>query len=342
MERINKAEQQYKQSRKDSRKEYLKGQFESKSFADEWRGTFYLCIAVGVFFQIASLLTAITLPASWGYTVSNSWVVGFGFAAIILVILEIFKRIFVSKAVKNGLQFKKWVSVGMFSAVCLSIVSICFSTFGTPVLIREFGAAPSLQDTTGMQSSYLANVAAVKGHWSGLIDEANGKAKATHDQNSWKGKTTRKARPVVLGYQQQAQKYQDSLQTQLSIIAQDHKNELLRIEKENQEVLSQDKINKASVGFILGFITFGFELLFIATTFFAKYYDYREMLEIEQEEGVFSAPVVDINRSSDEKKKMLIRQAHALRAEDMSLRAIGRELEISHTQVANLLKEAVN
>lgn len=60
------------------------------------------------------------------------------------------------------------------------------------------------------------------------------------------------------------------------------------------------------------------------------------------EEAKQEAKVRSINDSDNEKKKNLIKQAQELRAENMSLRAIGRELEISHTQVANLLKEAVN
>lgn len=305
MQRTNQSEEQYKLDRQTARQEKLKAKFQAQSFSEEWRSLFYIVIAATVLFQFASLLTAITLPASWIHNICHSWSIGFAIAFAFLLLLEVVKRLIISKAVKNGYQYGRWLSFGIFAGLMLSVASIASSTLGTPILIREFGAAPTLADTTAMNATYLASVASTKIYWQALIDGANQDAKKTHDQNSWKGKTTRSARPVVLQYQKKAQGYQDSLTNALSILAQNHQNSLLEIETENSDTLTSDQAKKAQTGYILGFITFGLELLFLLCTFWKEYFDYREALELSKVPAKSGESTVKSNQKPIENKSAI-------------------------------------
>lgn len=117
------------------------------------------------------------------------------------------------------------------------------------------------------------------------IAEAKEGAHRTHKENNWKDVTTRSARPTVLKYTNQEQGYKDSLNTALAIIGVKYSKQLDRIEKENKSTIAKDKKDKAATGYILGFITFLLELLFLLSTFWIEYFDYREALEIGKSES---------------------------------------------------------
>lgn len=105
MKRTNDAHEQYKLDRQTARQQKLKAKFQPQSFSQEWRSLFYLVVGATVLFQLASLITAITLPASWVHSICHSWGWGFTIAFAFLLLLEVIKRIVITKAIKNGYQY---------------------------------------------------------------------------------------------------------------------------------------------------------------------------------------------------------------------------------------------
>lgn len=335
MKRTNEHNEQYKLDKESARAQKLKAKFQPKSFAQEYKSVYFIAFGAAILFQALSLLTALTLPASWVHSICYNWALGFCIAIPVLILLEVVKRIVIGKAIKNGYQFGRWLSFGMFAGIMLSVASIVSSTLGTPILIKEFGASPTLQDTTGAGATLAAKQAEITAFWMPQIEQAESDAKATHKANSWKGVTTRSARPTVLKYQQQAQGYRDSLNTALALAAKTHENALISAQNQNSDTIQADKQKKAETGYILGFITLGLELLFLACSFWREYYDYREALEVlkkqpqplpNQQEQPDN--VRDIN---DVKKKNIKQQAKDLRSSGMSYRNIGKQLGVTHT-----------
>jgi hypothetical protein len=312
MKRMNEHEQTYNAEKVTARQKHLTNKFNPKSFSTEYRFLFYLVFGAAILFQLASLLTALTLPASWLYSVCYNWPLSFSVVFLFMLLLEIIKRFVASRSIKNGYQFKRWFSFGIVGAIFLSFISILSSTLGTPILIREFGATPPLVDTSGMALILQEEQNKINAFWSPQIVEAKQGAEDTHKANSWKGVTTRSARPIVLEYKAKAQKYQDSLNTSLTLLASNYSNGLLSIENQNKDILSKDKKDKASTGYILGFITLGLELLFLLSTFFLEYFDYREALELSKSESksnsksVKSAPKVAKSEQKEDKSKSTI------------------------------------
>lgn len=280
MERVNKHSNQYKKEQISAREKKLLNKYQPKKFSTEFRFLFYLIFGATILFQAASLLTALTLPASWLHAICYNWPISFALVFLFMLLLEIVKRFVAGKAIKNGWQYGKWFTFGICSAVILSLASIVSSTLGTPILIKEFGASPYLTDTAGMATTYKEEQNKILSFWMPQIAEAKEGAKRTHKENNWKGVTTRSARPTVLKYKEQEQAFKDSLNTALAIIGGKYSKQLDRIEKENKGIMDKDKKDKAATGYILGFITFLLELLFLLSTFWIEYFDYREALEI--------------------------------------------------------------
>jgi hypothetical protein len=304
MKRTNEHHEKYEANKATAREQQLKAKFEIKSFAKEYKVLFYLIIGATVLFQFASLLTALTLPASWVHSVCYNWGLGFIIAFSFLLLLEILKRIIISKAIKNGYQYKRWLSFGMFAGLLLSVASITSSTLGTPILIKEFGAAPTLKDSAAIEAAYLSKQSEIKNYWLPQIEKAEIDAKDTHDANKWKGVTTRKARPIVLEYQKKAQGYQDSLNNALVLASTMYSSALLSVDNHNKGAMGKDEQNKADTGHILGFITFGFELLFLLCTFWREYYDYyREMLELAGDESKTTKSDTKSSESADKSEE---------------------------------------
>jgi len=297
MKRYNQHTEQYQDEKQTARQKKLTNKFKIKSFSNEYRFLYYLIFGAAILFQGASLLTALTLPASWIHKIFYSWPLAFMIVFLFMLLLEVIKRFVASRAIKNGLQFSKWFSFGIFATVVLSAASIFSSTYGTPILIKEFGALPATIDTSGMALIQQNQQASILGFWSPKIKKAEKGAKDTHNENSWKGKTTRSARPVVLEFKAKAQGYQDSLTNALVLSQNEHSNKLIGIDKENKGILNRDKIDKASTGYILGFITFGLELLFLLCTFWIEYYDYREALELSKSESKSGKSAVKVPKS---------------------------------------------
>lgn len=335
MKRFNNFVEEYKQQRKEAKKAKLQKKYEVKPFSEEYTALNGISFYSSFLLQVLSLVTAVTLIAYWVKVACNSWVVGFITGGIILFLLELLKRFLVGKAVQGALQFNRYASFAGFFALVFSAASITFSTFGTPIMITEFGAGPTLKDTSTLSINHQNQIASINAFWMPQIEKAEKDAKDTHKKNNWKGVTTRSARPTVLRYQQQAQGYRDSLNNALAIAAKDYKNDVLSVENENKAAIQENKQNKASVGFIFMFVTLGLELLFMLAKGWCEYYDYRTVLEIEKEQEVQQSSeeqqpdnVRDINDSG--KKKRKIQQAKDLRADGKSWREIGDTLGVSH------------
>lgn len=332
MKTVNEHDEQYAQKKIGNRQQRLLSKFAVKTYAQQYYPIFVVCLVASVLFQITSLATAITLPASWFNKIFQSWVAGFLIAAVFLILLEIFKRFLVSNASKNYLQFGK--KKLLFIAAIPAVFSIISSTLGTPILIKEFGYGPSKIDTSAVAKDFDNKIAATTLFWSSLSEKSSSDAEKIHQQNSWKDVTTRSARPIVLEHEKKASGYTDSLVAARSLLSKEKASAISAIASANTAAADKDKIDKEEVGLILGLCTFGIELLFCIMIFWCEYYDYREALEIESNTRVREKKLPDNIRKIVKKKtiqKTIQQQAKDLRNEGKSYREIGSILEVTHT-----------
>lgn len=279
MDRENKHDALYASDSVSSRHRKLITKFQVKPYGEEFKSLYILALVTGVIFQILSLVTAVTLPASWVHAVFHNWGIGFLIAGVILILLEALKRILVSKAFKNFFQFKK--KGLLWFAALPSIASIAFSVLGTPILIREFGAQPTLADTSLVSTHFDAKIADQVAYWDKKANAAKKNADQIHSENNWKGVTVRGAQDDVLLQREKASALSDSSVVHKTRLENEKASAISAVLKANVDALQKDKDGKQHAGMMLGGVTLLFELLFILALAWCERYDFKEALYLD-------------------------------------------------------------
>lgn len=295
MDRKNKFDQLYVDEQVTARQRKLMAKFEVKPYAVEFRTLYRFAFTCGVLFQILSLATAITLPASWFHAIFHNWGIGFLIGGLLVLLLEGLKRLLGTKAFKNFFQFKK---KGLLMVMILpSVASIVCSVLGTPILIQEFGATPTLQDTSTVAQTYDMQIASAVAYWDDKEQKAEQKANDIHSQNNWKGVTVRDAQDDVLAERNRASSYADSSVIYQSRLQSEKDAAIAATLAANDQIRMQDAKDKEHAGMILGGVTFGLELLFVFILGWCERYDFKEALFIHSQKKVTGRKLTN----SDEK-----------------------------------------
>jgi len=182
--------------------ERLSLQQRPKTKAERQKPIYYTMLLVGFFCQVVSFVLAssgVLFLLVENFNSSTGWVLIV--LSIILLLLIEGLVFFALKGFHAERLYDKERNAVTFIVL---IVSFCFSTpltyVGTPAAVSLFAANPVLIDLSKIDQTFESTIKADSAKFSEQITAATKQADDIHNKNSYKGKTSRKARAAEQAY----------------------------------------------------------------------------------------------------------------------------------------------
>lgn len=198
------------------------------------------------FGQILSVLFGFGIPIMIYEKMPTIGILVFTLAVIALIGLEGLKRFCVGKSnelrVANTKQEHKvnplTYNVAKYVFIC---ASMGLSFIGAPYIINWFAHHPPLVDIEAIALTFEENKQEATTYWNRLKNENLAKAAQIHEDNSWKGKTSRDARPAKLLLETKAVEKQDSLNSKLAVLSALELSAIQEAKVKNKVILEEHK-----------------------------------------------------------------------------------------------------
>jgi hypothetical protein len=267
-------------AKKAAKAAYLKNKFKQRSYCSTWNNLRAAVYPLTYLLQIITAALAVACPAYCVFVLSGSWLAGFLIGGLLICCFEYFKRHIVNNAV---LSYFKRFALSTYSILILlavTSVSVAFSCIGTPIIVSEFSPKVKQAEKSAVIAPFLDQEKQAAKYWQGVKKDAEQKAAQVFSQNNWRGVIVKAARKEKLAFDMQAKAAQDSLNNALAAIQAGKEKELSKQAALYAEQSTKQTKELQSIGFILAFVTLGFELLFILCFVWLNYFDYRQALEL--------------------------------------------------------------
>jgi len=164
----------------------------------------------------------------------------------------------------------------------LGVLSVISTYVGTPHALEFFAASPVLNDIELLKVEQNKLIQKDTSYWNSKKVEASNLATLVHNQNSWKGRTSRDARPIKLGYETSAKNAQDSLNSKLMKGQFALSKMVESATTENKASITKHLVWCSSFGSMLAIVSIIMELLFFASMFWCEGYKRLEVTEAKE------------------------------------------------------------
>jgi hypothetical protein len=202
----------------------------------------------------------------------------------LLAVIECLKRFVITKAneirIVNNNQ-EKTISNRTYniSSFALVVISMCVSFFGTPYILSFFASHSELTSLDAISLTFSQKEKEAFAYWEGLKVDALEKAKQIHDENSWKGKTSREARTPKLAMEVKASAMIDSLNSNLAVFAAQRNKALESATSANNAIMEEHKAWCNGFSFIGGIAAILIDLLVLGLCRWNANFDERKIKE---------------------------------------------------------------
>ena len=243
-------------------------------------GFFLTLLWLGIVCQLASALFSSTGVMYYLSTKLNQNGTLISFCSVALLLcLEGVKRFTLESFHAQRLDDKHVNRITYFFIVLFGGLSTYCGYVGTPYAVQYFAAVPVLIDISEIENKESVQIKKDTSYWSSKKSESLGNALAIHAQNSWQGKTTKAARPLVFELQGSSKAAQDSLNIAFS---KGLERLAIMINKANFDNEKRQKEHLAwcnSFGGALAWIVAIFELVFFCSFWWCETYSRFEVVE---------------------------------------------------------------
>jgi len=274
------------------------------------RGFFLLLVGIGFVCQFISALLASSGVMYYLSTKLNDNGLIISLTAIGLLLgLEAAKRFTLESYHHQRLDDKHINKITYCFIFGLGVVSVFSTYIGTPHAVEFFSASPELVDIELLTLEQNEAIKKDTAYWNSKKVEALASALHIHTSNSWKGRTSRDARPMVLEYKNTSNAAQDSLNKSL-VLGQSVLSKTIETAKtENKATLTNRLVWCKSFGSALAIVSILLELLFFISMFWCEGFKRLEVAEAKevlklQSKGVESPKVKEASRDKDTVKEL--------------------------------------
>jgi hypothetical protein len=243
-----------------------------KTKAARQKPIYYAMCVVGVFCQITSFVLAssgVLFLLVNNFKSTTGWV-PILLAVFMLAIVEAFVWIML-KAYHNERLDDKRVNK---STLLLLGVSFCFSTpltyLGTPYAVNLFASTPSYLEIDLLESEFNSMLDLESADIHEQIIGADIMAKDIHEKNSYKGKTSRKARAMEQAYITQKLKLENLLISKKEEINNNKSIAIQAAQEENETIKQAHNAFCASFGGWLSLVTIGAMVILFGATWYKE------------------------------------------------------------------------
>ncbi|MCP4439867.1 MAG: hypothetical protein GY810_13060, partial [Aureispira sp.] len=302
----------------------LQVKYQKRSYSEIWKLTYRCSLALSYLANSFSLLTGsfaisffLFLQFENLFPKPITWLLIGVLALSIAFILELLKRSTSSNFFETGFSEKKWkLRVGTM-VLLLSSFSIGLSFYGSTCLPLISQQAPPLHNLDSLEANYAQAITL--------------KQLAIQDA----AKNRRKDGSL----RSQAQKTITILTKDISSLEQERRNRFQEAKQENESLLSSYHALTLSYGYLLGYMSILFELIFIACFYYVErylWYAYLECLgkdELEEETEA-RMPVYTGNTGHERLKAIKTTFTH--------IKSNGDKVEYPRSQILTRLKDYQN
>lgn len=303
MDKKNIYEQKYNTQQDAAFIEACRDEFKVKPFYAQWASTYTILKPIRFLMQMLSAFTATAAAVFFVYVFCGSVVWGFVIGGLFMLLIEALKAKTWSIFFHNFLQFRRANALAFGFALAAAALSGFLSFYGAPRFVDQFSPAAAALDIDSIKSIKKNGEDSIRQHFSSIADTLEGTANKVHDQNNWKGKTTRDARAHVVALRSAAAATRsDSVNAAVNRYASMMMQEVKEARDYNSGNMQARAERVALVGFVLGWLTVLIELLVALSVGWEKYYKYRTAKEMVKDldggkdnliaDSQFSVPVV--------------------------------------------------
>ena len=261
--------------------ERLSLQQRPKTKAERQKPIYYTMLLVGFFCQVVSFVLAssgVLFLLVENFNSSTGWVLIV--LSIILLILIEGLVFFALKGFHAERLYDKERNVVTFIVL---IVSFCFSTpltyVGTPAAVSLFAANPVLIDLSKIDQTFESIIKADNVQFSEQIAAATKQADDIHNKNSYKGKTSRKARATEQAYISQKLRLENTLIDKTTQTQGERKHALKQATIENDRRQAEHVAFCSSFGFWLAWVTVGAMLVLFGVRWYCENWERDFVIE---------------------------------------------------------------
>lgn len=288
MEIINRFVEDYKIKRKERNKQRLEKKYTVKTFSDAWQSVNLVTYLSGFTFQTVSLVTASVYMIYTVYTQTGSIYAGAAVALALLFGVEALKRLCIKPTFKNFFQFREVSYFLVIFVICCCSLSVYLSYNGAPLVSKYFAPKPELIDIDQIKAAQASKMDSMHAHWNGLINASIAEVKGFEDKNTIK---TGKDKGLIYwgqnenlaDLQKATTKHRADYATASTLLSEFHQKEINEAKAENKARSATANTEQRTTGEFMALLTLLLELLTVAAIGFNEYYDYRSMLELEDE-----------------------------------------------------------
>ena len=286
MENENKYDKKYNDFISKAQIEGLKDEFTAKPFFEVWRMTYFTTLAFKTILQAISVMTFVCAVAYFTYLFAGSIVLGICFGVSLSVLIEYNKNKAYQNAFRSKLQFNNFGKASLVFILLTSSISISLSYFGAPKFVEFATPAPELEDINEYKKLASIEADSITNFYETHIEKTNKRIESIHEKNSWKGKTTKAVRPLVIALEKGNKQHSDSLHKALSMIDVRVQVQTAKIEANNLKTLQKHKAFLKVFGVYAALVTLGIEVLILLSVFWCIYYRFRSFKELAEEKTI--------------------------------------------------------
>lgn len=269
----------YKKYEDSTLQKRLNEKYAPKPYYSKYKSLKLIVLVSSYLFNTFSGITASTLIYFFALEITGYWIIASIITLCFIIILEISKRKVNSISFKDILQFKKLNVFLVITALLLAGMSISFSYYGSKRMVNQFSSIPTLLDKSTAVESLEAELSDVDRQ----IKDARG--------TKWRGTTTSKSQETIAVLSQQKL----ALQNEINRISN-------RIDQKNDATLNIHNAEVRLNAYHFALLTLLFELLFLLSTLYLEYYDYRSFAEFATLDKVATTDNRTSNQAKEEKE----------------------------------------
>ena len=250
----------------------LQNKFAVKPYYAENKHLKTLCFGFSYLLNAASIGIGFSFAYSVIYTPITGAILAACIAALVLSILEAFKRALLPRLCKNYLQFSALTPGLILCLLALIALSGFCSYKGGDYVIKQFTPPP-----------HTIKIDSIKQHYSSIIASKEAK------QNNllkvkYKGTTTRTAQKAI-----------EALQSEINAIRQQESSSIAAAAESNKSAIAVAAAGMEQNGFYFAVLALLFDGLLVLCLAYCEYYDYRSFADFAGDNNDIKRPITERN-----------------------------------------------
>ena len=229
-------------------------------------------LLIGFFCQVVSFVLAssgVLFLLVENFNSSTGWVL-IGLSVVLLLLIESFVFVMLRAYHAERLDDGK-VNKSTFLLLCFAFsLSTPLTYVGTPAAVSLFAANPVLIDLSKIDQTFESTIKADNVQFSEQIAAATKQADDIHNKNSYKGKTSRKARATEQAYISQKLNLENALIDKTAQTQGERKQALKQATIENDRRQAEHSAFCSSFGFWLAWVTVGSMLVLFGVKWYCE------------------------------------------------------------------------